>query len=78
MTLAEKNERLQSQLRSLKDELADTRDDQVFNVSKCVTSDGWGFEFKVLRRLHNGNYFEMITYDICSKRQPWIRSTGRM
>ena len=29
LTLAEKNERLQSQLRSLKDELADTRDDQV-------------------------------------------------
>merc|ERR1712029_731878 len=28
LTLAEKNERLQSQLRSLKDELADTRDDQ--------------------------------------------------
>ena len=29
MTLAEKNERLQSQLRSLKEDLANTRDDQV-------------------------------------------------
>ena len=30
LTLAEKNERLQSQLRSLKEDLANTRDDQVF------------------------------------------------
>ena len=29
LTLAEKNERLQSQLRSLKEDLANTRDDQV-------------------------------------------------
>ena len=29
LTLAEKNERLQSQLRSLKEDLAHTRDDQV-------------------------------------------------
>ena len=31
ITLAEKNERLQSQLRSLKEDLANTRDDQVWN-----------------------------------------------
>ena len=30
ITLAEKNERLQSQLKSLKEDLASTRDDQVF------------------------------------------------
>jgi hypothetical protein len=29
ITLAEKNERLQTQLRSLKEDLANTRDDQV-------------------------------------------------
>ena len=31
ITLAEKNERLQSQLKSLKEDLANTRDDQVEN-----------------------------------------------
>ena len=31
-TLAEKNERLQSQLRSLKEDLANTRDDQVRSI----------------------------------------------
>ena len=33
LTLAEKNERLQSQLRSLKEDLAHTRDDQVVMLS---------------------------------------------
>merc|ERR1719481_1991348 len=33
ITLAEKNERLQSQLRSLKEDLANTRDDQVRRCS---------------------------------------------
>ena len=38
--MAEKNERLQSQLRSLKDDLANTRDDQVkgFSLSRIFSS----------------------------------------
>lgn len=51
--MAEKNERLQSQLRSLKEDLANTRDDQVkkgFSLSGVFLS----FFFSLIARDYNG------------------------
>ena len=65
LTLAEKNERLQSQLRSLKEDLAHTRDDQVMIVS---------LQFQFVHVLGEFEYDFVFT----RRRRRWTRSTRRM
>merc|ERR1712029_1153618 len=58
LTLAEKNERLQSQLRSLKDELADTRDDQQETTMDKIHRENvkqGRDKYKTLREVRKGN-----------------------
>jgi len=58
ITLAEKNERLQSQLRSLKEDLANTRDDQrettMDKIHKENVKQGRD-KYKTLREVRKGN-----------------------
>jgi len=58
LTLAEKNDRLQSQLRSLKEELADTRDDQQETTMDKIHRENvkqGRDKYKTLREVRKGN-----------------------
>merc|ERR1712029_172035 len=58
LTLAEKNERLQSQLRSLKEDLADTRDDQQETTMDKIHRENvkqGRDKYKTLREVRKGN-----------------------
>merc|ERR1711913_63176 len=58
LTLAEKNERLQSQLRSLKEDLAHTRDDQAETTMDKIHKENvkqGRDKYKTLREVRKGN-----------------------
>jgi len=58
LTLAEKNERLQSQLRSLKEDLANTRDDQAETTMDKIHRENvkqGRDKYKTLREVRKGN-----------------------
>merc|ERR1719403_218679 len=58
LTLAEKNERLQSQLRSLKEDLANTRDDQQETTMDKIHRENvkqGRDKYKTLREVRKGN-----------------------
>merc|ERR1719225_2365244 len=58
ITLAEKNERLQSQLRSLKEDLANTRDDQAETTMDKIHKENvkqGRDKYKTLREVRKGN-----------------------
>jgi len=58
ITLAEKNERLQTQLRSLKEDLANTRDDQAETTMDKIHKENvkqGRDKYKTLREVRKGN-----------------------